>query len=162
MVDTSSPAAGFVVNPLDDEDPIWFLGLKTWIRTTAAETNGGLGIVEQLMPSGFASPYHLHHNEDESFYIIEGTMRFVSGEESWLAGPGSFVFLPREIPHGFQVEGDETVRALLLMTPAGFEQFVDDLSEPNPPDGPPDLERVMQVAAKYDVEILGPLPTQTA
>jgi quercetin dioxygenase-like cupin family protein len=121
-----------------------------------------LGIVEHLIPPGFASPYHVHHAEDESFYIIDGTVRFVSGEGSWLAGPGSFAFLPRDIPHGFQVEGDETARVLLFVTPAGFEQFVDDLSEASPSAGPPDLERVVQVAANYEVEILGPLPAQLA
>jgi quercetin dioxygenase-like cupin family protein len=160
MVDMTSATAVPVMNELDDNDYRWFLGLKTWIRSTAAETGGGLGIVEELIPPGFASPYHVHHAEDESFYIIDGSVRFISGDNSWLAGPGSFVFLPRDIPHGFQVEGDETARVLFFMTPAGFEQFVDELCESDPPAGPPDIAQVIQVAAKYDVDILGPLPTQ--
>ena len=90
--------------------------------------------------------------------MIADTPRFVSGERSWLVSPGGFAFLPRDIPHGFRVEGDVPARILLLAMPAGFEGFVAELSESPPPAGPPDLARVAQVAARYAIEILGPLP----
>jgi quercetin dioxygenase-like cupin family protein len=143
---------------LDPDAKHWFFGGETWIRATAKQTGGAIGVLEQIMPPGTGSPYHVHRNEDEEFYVIDGQIRFFSGDESWLAGPGGFAFLPRGIPHGFRVEGDAPARFLLLATPGGFESFVEELWEPTPPAGPPDMEKVMQAAAKYQVELLGPLP----
>lgn len=156
---TNLPVDLFISPP--DQDCIWFLGTQTWIRSTAESTGGTLGLVENVLPAGFASPYHVHHNEDEACYVVKGTLRFMSGNDSWVAGEGSYVFMPRDIPHGFQVEGDQPARIMLFVTPAGFEKFVEEVGEPTPPSGPPDLAHVVEVAATYNVEILGPLPEQT-
>ena len=61
-----------------EESPIWFLGTPTLIRATAESTNGAFGLIEHLtIASGFASPYHMHHVEDEAFYVLEGSIAFV-------------------------------------------------------------------------------------
>lgn len=151
-----SPA--LFVSELAAQDATWFLGAQTWQRATDAQTGGALGLIEQVIAPGFASPYHVHHKEDESFYVLEGTMRFYSEGCAWDAGAGGFAFLPRDIPHGFRVMGDTPARVLLLMTPGGFEGFVAELSEPSPPAGPPDMGHLMRVAEKYGIDILGPLP----
>jgi len=144
------------------ETPVRFLGLPTLVRATAQTTNGGFGLVEQAMPPGFASPYHVHRNEDEAFYVLEGEMAFVCSGTWLTAGPGAYVFGPRNIPHGFKVVGDRPARMLLLCAPGGFEQFVLDLSEPEPAPGvapaPPDMAKLIETAARYDIDILGPLP----
>jgi quercetin dioxygenase-like cupin family protein len=154
-----APTIEPIVTGLEDQAAKWFFGGETWIRATAAQTGGALGVIEQVMPVGVESPYHVHHAEDESFYVIDGAVRFFSGEQSWLAGPGGFAFLPRDIPHGFRVEGDGPARVVILVTPGGFDSFVAELSEPTPPAGPPDLATVIKVAAGYNIEILGPLPS---
>jgi quercetin dioxygenase-like cupin family protein len=146
------------LNELTADDAAWFLGAETWVRATSEQTSGALGLVEHILEPGFASPYHLHHNEDEAFYVLEGQLRFVSEGRSWVVGAGGFAFLPREIPHGFRVEGDTTARCLLLVTPGGFEGFVAELSQPEPPTIPPDLGHLVEVAARYAIDILGPLP----
>lgn len=115
------------------------------------------------MPLGTGSPWHLHHAEDESFYVLEGTLTFLIGDERITAGAGTYVFGPRGIPHGFQIAGDQPTRFLLMVTPAGFEGFVAELGEPAtgagfPPAAPPDMAKVMAAAAARQVEILGPLP----
>ncbi len=145
-----------------EDSPLQFLGLPTWLRSTGQTTRGAFGLVEQSMPPGFASPYHTHHLEDEAFYVLEGEISFVCGGKWLAAGPGAFVYGPREIPHGFQVEGPAPARMLLICTPAGFEQFVVEMSEPaadplSPP-SPPDMAKLAAVAAKYQVELHGPLP----
>jgi ketosteroid isomerase-like protein/quercetin dioxygenase-like cupin family protein len=142
-----------------EEPPIYFLGLPTILRATGQTTNGAFGLVENVMPPGFASPYHVHHLEDEAFYVLEGEMAFVCDGKWTAAGPGTYVFGPRNLPHGFKVLGDAPARMLLLCTPGGFEQFVVEMSEPAP--APPDMAKLMAVAAKYSVDILGPLPDQS-
>jgi quercetin dioxygenase-like cupin family protein len=141
-----------------DEPPIYFLGLPTILRATAQKTDGAFGLVENVMPPGFASPYHTHHVEDEAFYVIEGDMAFVCGGNWVRAKAGTFVFGPRGIAHGFKVVGDTPARMLLLCTPGGFEQFVVDLSGPAP--APPDMAKLVTVAAKYKIDIHGPLPEE--
>ena len=158
MTEVSGHTVQPLLSELDERDMCWFLGERTWLRATTAQTGGALGFVEQVISAGFASPYHMHHNEDESFYVVEGEVRFVSNGQSWVLGPGGFAFLPREIPHGFRVEGNVPSRLLIFTTPAGFEGFVSALSTPEPPTGPPDLEALTRTAAEYGIEILGPLP----
>ena len=143
-----------------NEPPLYFLGLPTIVRATGERTNGAFGLVEQVMPPGFASPYHTHRLEDEAFYVLEGELAFVCGGQWTTAGPGAFVFGPRDIPHGLKVVGSANARMLLLCTPGGFDEFVVEMSEPAP--APPDMAKLMALAAKYSVEIHGPLPEQTA
>ena len=80
--------------------------------------------------AGFASPYHMHRNEDESFYLVEGEMTFYVGEERVKAEAGAFVYGPRGVPHGFEVDGTEPARILLQNYPAGFERFPVEVGEP--------------------------------
>jgi quercetin dioxygenase-like cupin family protein len=140
-----------------------FLGVPTLIRSTKETTNGAFGLVENFsMPPGFASPYHTHHLEDEAFYVLEGELEFICGGQWLKAGPGTFVFGPREIPHGFKVVGNVPASMLLLCAPGGFERFVLEMSEPDltAPPQPPDMAKLMTLAAKYKIDILGPLPEQ--
>ena len=139
-----------------DAPPLYFLGLPTHLRATGPTTNGAFGLVETQMPPGFASPYHTHHLEDEAFYVLEGEMAFVIDGQWTQAKAGTFLFGPRNIPHGFKVVGDKPARLLLLCTPGGFEHFVVEMSEPAP--APPDMAKLVAVAAKYQIDIHGPLP----
>jgi quercetin dioxygenase-like cupin family protein len=156
-----APAASTVeplLNELDENRARWFLGSRVWLRAAAAQTGGALGLIEQLVPPGLGSPYHVHHQEDEAFYVLAGEIRFFSRGSSWVLGPGGFAFLPRGIPHGFRTEGDVPSRSLLLAAPGGFEGFVAELSSEEPPAGPPDMGALMAAAGRYGLEILGPLP----
>src|SRR5579871_4661523 len=121
-----------------------FLGLPSLMRSTSETTNGAFGLMEHWsMPPGFASPYHTHHLEDEAFYVLEGQVAFVCDGKWMTAKPGDYVFGPREIPHGFKVVGSTPARILLLCAPAGFEQFVLELSVPLADATPPDMARLM-------------------
>ena len=148
----------------DDEAPaIWFLGTLALIKGDGAETGGTFGTVEFTHPAGFATPLHVHHNEDEAFYILDGTIRGICDGREWSASRGDFVWLPKESLHGYMVEGDQTVRTLAFSIPAGFEQFVIEAGEPAqsrtlPAPSAPDFEKLGAAAAKYGQEILGPLP----
>jgi quercetin dioxygenase-like cupin family protein len=148
----------------EEGQAVWFLDSLLIVKATGEQTGGAFGLIDHVMPPG-DSPFHVHHNEDEAFYVYEGEMIFYVGEERIKAPPGTWVYGPREVPHGFRIEGDSPARMLLFNTPAGFEQFPVEVGEPAkglilppPPEEPPDMERLMSVSAKYDIDILGPLP----
>ncbi len=141
----------------------WFLNQLAIVKATAKQTGNAFGLIELLALRGPASPYHIHRAEDESFYILDGQLEFVSGDRRVNGGPGSFVFLPRNIPHGFRVVGESPAKCLILTTPGGFEGFVLEMGQPAPsltlpPPTPPDMAKLTALAAKYRIEILGPLP----
>jgi mannose-6-phosphate isomerase-like protein (cupin superfamily) len=146
-----------------EDSAVWFLGLPTIMRSTGETTNGAFALIEHLtMPPGFATPYHMHHLEDEAFYVLEGDVAFVCDGKWFNVGAGAYVFGPRMIPHGFRVEGAAPAKMLILCAPAGFERFVLEMSEPvtdmksAPP--APDMAKLMALAQKYQIDILGPLP----
>lgn len=146
-----------------DGPAVWFLNCLSILRAGAEHTAGAFGLVEQIAPVGAGSPYHVHRREDESFFVLEGELEFVSEGRRFTSGAGSFVFLPRNIPHGFRVVGDSPARFLILVNPAGFERFVTEVGEPAvrrelPEPSEPDVPRLVEVAARYGIEILGPLP----
>src|SRR5579864_9048091 len=148
----------------DEGQALWFLGnVLTRVKATGEQTGGAYGLVHQILPAGFASPWHLHHAEDETFYVLAGEITFLCGDTRVEGDAGTFVYGPRGIPHGFRVTASAPARLLLMNTPAGFEQFVLALSAPAagdapPSAGPPDMEKLIAMAARYHIEILGPLP----
>ena len=143
--------------------PLWFLNGLMITKATGEQTGGAFSLIDNVAPSGGESPYHVHHNEDEAWYVLEGELTVYVGDEKIKAEPGTWVYGPRGVPHGFRIGGDSPARFLLLYTPAGFEQFFVEAGEPAreltlPPEEPPNIERLMSVAPKYDIEMLGPLP----
>ena len=153
-------ARPFLAEPGEGE-ATWFLNSRMVVRAGADATGGAYGLVESWIPAGFSPPLHLHRREDEAFFVLEGLVRFRCAENELVGGPGTYVFLPRDVPHTFLVEGDETAHVLTLITPGGGEGFfVDAGRTPEgpglPPPGPPDVERLARVAAQYGAEILGP------
>jgi quercetin dioxygenase-like cupin family protein len=151
-----------VFAPLAGEgEDTWFLQNRMTIKATAETTGGLFGLVESWIAPGASPPLHIHRREDESFWVLEGTVRFQTAEETVVAGPGSFVFLPRDVPHTFLVEGDEPAHMLTLLTPGGSERFFVEGGRPPegpglPPSGPPDIEKLARVAPEYGLEIVGP------
>ena len=139
----------------------WFQPNRMRIKATAETTGGAYGLVESWIRAGSSPPLHVHHNEDEAFFVLEGQVRFHSAGRDIVAGPGSFVFLPREVPHTFIVEGDEDAHMLTLLSPGGGERFFVEGGRPPerpglPPPGPPDIAKLQQLAPRYGNEILGP------
>jgi quercetin dioxygenase-like cupin family protein len=158
----------FAYEPGEGE-ALWWIGMLATIKATAEQTGGQYTLVEILAPEGFASPLHVHHFEDEGFYILEGELTFYVGDQTLKARPGSFLFGPKGIPHAFTVDSG-SARLLFVLSPGGFEGLVRDMGEPAKelsippaPEAPPDeaeMERMAAIAARYGNEILGPSPGQ--
>ncbi len=75
------------------------------IKATAASTGGELFLMETRLPAGFSPPLHVHHDEHEAFYVLEGELDIVCGSERYNAAAGAFAFLPSGIAHTFRVVG---------------------------------------------------------
>ncbi len=138
----------------------WWQGALFRVRGRHQTTGGALGLVEAEFWPGMGTPLHIHHREDEAFYVLRGQIRFRLGDDQFTASSGDFVFGPREIAHCFKVL-DPGARALVLMTPAGLEQmFIEGGVPVTDPTSPPSreyhLEDVKRLAAKYGFDIVGP------
>ena len=87
---------------------------------TGEDTDNAYSLIHCFFRKGFTPPAHFHRYEDESFYILDGIIEFQAGDKKFRAGAGELVVLPKEMPHSFNLVSD-TAKALLLITPAGFE-----------------------------------------
>ena len=158
---STQPTAPIALQP-GEGDARWFLGALGTIKAASETTDGRLAVIEFRWPQGGGSPLHVHHNEDEWFYVIEGELTIWVGGDVVVAPAGSFVWGPRDVPHTFLVTSPEA-RFLMVTDPAPFADFVRAMSEPAQaltlaPTSvqPPDPERMTAVAAEYGIEILGP------
>jgi mannose-6-phosphate isomerase-like protein (cupin superfamily) len=140
---------------------IWFVRNHMIVKATAKSTGGAFGLVESLIAPGFSPPLHVHHREDEAFYVLEGEVTMKCGDRTFAAPAGAFVFLPRDVPHTFVVEGDRPARMLTLLTPGGGEGVFIEGGRPAehpglPPAAPPDIEALQRVSRRFGAEIVGP------
>jgi quercetin dioxygenase-like cupin family protein len=142
------------------DEEVLFLGLPTWIRANRERSKGKLSLVEQVIPPGFESPWHIHHSEDESFYVIEGSMSVIVGDNDKVSiGQGGYAFGPRGVAHGFRIEGDRPARILAITSGGDFADFIAETSAPaGSPPSPPDMAKLVAAAARHQIEILGPMP----
>jgi mannose-6-phosphate isomerase-like protein (cupin superfamily) len=142
---------------------LWFLGNLVTIKATAEQTRGRLTVAEFLNPADFAPPLHRHLEEDEMFYVLSGTARFLCDGQELAARAGDFVLLPVGLPHTFIVGSEEPLRCLQITTPSGFEDFATDIGAPArerrlPAPEPFDPAALGHAAARHHIEILGPPP----
>ena len=118
------------------------------------ESGGALTAIENVIAPADGPPLHVHEHEDESWYVIEGELRFRLGEEIAMAPEGSFVFVPRGTPHCFQNAGDVPARILVLFNPSGMERFFDRFAEL--PAGPVDPDAFSTIGAEAGMTVVGP------
>jgi quercetin dioxygenase-like cupin family protein len=147
-------------------EQMWFAGggTFTW-KATAAETGGAFLLLEDKMERGKVTPFHLHPNEDETIYVLEGELLVDMDGEQHQVGQGGFFLAPRGVPHAFLVVS-ESARVLALQTPGTGEAFYRDAGEPlgSAADAkrPADWDRLRHVAEQSEsIVVLGPPPFAT-
>ena len=140
-------------------------GAATWFAgalMVEKAAGGGFDLLDQTVPPAYAPPRHVHHVEDEAWYVLDGDVTFWCGEQTLQAGPGGFVFLPRGLEHAFKV-GAGGARLLTMTFPSGFAEFVRAAGRPAealevPPAEPPDVAKLAEIAERFGIEITGPPP----
>lgn len=146
----------------DKQQAYWFLGSLIGIRVAGETTGGSLAVLEHHNEYGYAPPVHRHLKADETFLVLEGELRAEVDGQSYTAGPGGAVFLPRLLVHSFIVTSPEA-HYLTMHTPSGFDAFtreagILDNGSGRPTQAPPTPEELRRIAAKFDIEIVGPPP----
>ena len=109
---------------------LWVLNIHQTQKLTGDDTNGGLFIWEDRVPPEAGPPPHIHHAEDELFYVLEGRVAFFREDGVAEGEPGTLVFIPRGTVHAFKNIGETEARLLVMMTPAGFERSDTAVGEP--------------------------------
>ena len=142
----------------------WLLGELYTIKVTGAETGGAFAVVEQMTPPDAPGPPpHRHHRTDETFYVLEGDLEFSADGATVRAGAGSVVRVPRGLLHTYRNVGASPTRQIVVIAPAGFERFFVEAGEVTddptlPPAGqpPPDVDRLLAIGRKYDLDVPPP------
>ena len=147
----------------DEGNAFWFLNTLTINKVEGEHTHGELGIVDHRVPPGFAPPPHVHAGVDEVFYILDGEFEGFCGRPSGRPGPARSCSCPETSRTGSVSRTQAPGRTLIIVAPAGFEQFVAALGEPAadltlPQPVEPDVERVIELAAAHGIQILPPPP----
>ncbi len=149
---------------LDTAPAYWFINGLNILLATSESTGGAYSLTHHKAHPGHATPYHLHHAEDEAFYVLEGEFTFICDGQKTVLGPGGYIFLPRGLPHGFRCTGEKDSSVLVLAMPGtGFTGMMLEMAVPAkervlPEPTPPDVVRLKQLCEKYGIDILGPLP----
>ena len=146
---------GYVLQPGEGR-LIDLSGFSMSVKATDEETDGMFTLLEADEPPNFGPPMHIHHGIAEAFYVLEGEYIIFIRENEFRCPAGSFIFIPAEIPHGFRV-GNVASRKLNLYLPASMLGYFDDLSEAMKK-GEADPERLSEIASRYSVEVIGPVP----
>jgi mannose-6-phosphate isomerase-like protein (cupin superfamily) len=98
------------------------VGNVEFLARTSDTPRFNFGIIE--MAPGRGMEQHVHEDEDDSFYVLEGELTFFFGAEKALAPPGTFLLVPPGTSHGFKNEGEEPARMLNIHAPAGFDRRI--------------------------------------
>jgi mannose-6-phosphate isomerase-like protein (cupin superfamily) len=149
--------------PAGEGETLWVLGVFVSLKMQSDE----ISLYEVICPPEAGPPPNIHYQQDEAFHVLEGLFSFLGGDETLEAGPGSFVWIPKGTPHTFKNIGESTGKLLITSTGARFhERFFRDVGIPvsdmttfEPPEGPPDMEKVLSSGERNDIHFV--LPKET-
>lgn len=138
---------------------VWYNGSLMTFLATGEETQGKFALIEAVAKRGNVPPPHIHHREDEIFYVLEGEIVVSVGDRTIKGISGTMIFLPRDVRHSFTIESEQ-LRMLILVTPAGLEGWFKEFSVPAPAmtvppadePGYQDVQRMLEVAPQFGLE----------
>jgi quercetin dioxygenase-like cupin family protein len=164
-MDATMHGTGAVVREPGSSRATWAMGSLFEHLVESAETDGAFAMTVVTQPPGIATPLHRHTREAEMFYVLEGTLTYRAGEETFELSQGSSIFLPRGVPHAFRIRGTAPARLLALTIPGGLMGLYDEVGLPAAAhrlpglDGHPmnvEIAHWNRVGPGYGLEVLGP------
>lgn len=153
--------------PASAGEAIWSMGNTFTLKATSETTNGALLLLEASIPPQGGPPLHVHRVTDEAFWVLEGELEILGSDHSFVAGAGSFVFIPKGAAHGFRNVGTGTARFVGLALPGGLEGYFREVGLPAgegkaPPPTPLEAEKGLAAGPRYDTEYLSAENTEQA
>ena len=151
---------------MDQESSVSYMDCLFGILASSKETEGRFGLIEMVAPKGREPSRHLHHTDDEGFYVLDGDVAFYVGEETYKVGPGTSACVPHGVAHSYTFETD-VVRMLCITAPGGLDAHFQDarFSEPGRTLTLPPLAEESEMAtveemardlANYGTEVVDP------
>ena len=138
----------------------WVLGDLYTFKATGKQTSNAFTVIDQVIQPLGGPPPHIHHREDEAFYVLEGKFSFMSGNEERVLETGGFAYIPKGTMHTFKNVGQQPGRLLVTITPAGLEEFfyaigtpLTDAAAPPAPD-PALPEKLLRLAKQHNMEVV--------
>ena len=159
-METDGQGAAFV--PPGGGKKLWIIDELMTFKASGEDTGGAYALTDSTVPPQGGPHPHIHHREDEAFWVLEGELEVTVGESRFRAGAGSFVHLPKGVLHSYQNVGAGSARFLTLIVPAGLERFFEEVGKTgtDPASPPPfeeeDIDKLLAAASKYGVEIPPP------
>lgn len=149
---------------MDEGEAFSLFGMLQTVKIGRADTSGKFGLLEIIVPSGHGSPYHVHPEEDEWFYVLEGNLTVYVGNTRLDLEAGGLAYGPKGVPHTFIASGPTTTRMLVGFSPMQYEGFIRQVGQPTlshvlppPMDGPPpSIDELAPIAKANGFIILGP------
>jgi len=156
-------SVGFSRGQQSLDHSVWYNGALMTFLVTGEDTHGQFALIEAVGRRGSDAPPHIHHREDEIFYVLEGEIVFSVSDRIIKGTPGTMIFLPRDVRHSFTIESEQ-YRMLILVTPAGFEAWFREFSVPAPAMTMPpanelaygEVQRMLEAAPRYGLEFVLP------
>lgn len=143
----------------------WAMGSLFEQLFNGDQASGALGVALVTQPPGIATPLHLHSRESEAFFLMDGSMTYRAGDDTFHLGAGDFIWLPMGVPHAFRVTGRTPARMLALTAPSGLLHLYDEVGVPATErrlpngDGRPLLEEIgrwNEIGPRYGLQVVGP------
>lgn len=143
----------------EDKQLLWCMGVKVAVLCPGARTAGAYSTLEYTVAPGEGSSTHTHQREDETWYMLDGTLRWQLEDRTVDAQRGSFIHLPRGLPHSFANVSDKPARMLVSCVPAGFEDYFLEIGVPVDPEdamtkpvaSKEELERATDAGTRYGI-----------
>lgn len=152
-----------VFRPTGTAPAVWGPGDLYSLLVTGEETNNAFFQFEAIVPKGGGPPPHVHSREEETFYVVSGSLEILLGDETYYAKRGDFVYIPRGTVHRFKNVGSDVAVQLVTFVPAGMEKFfrevfpeVKDRNAAPPPITEELIRKMTEAAPKYGMEIVPP------
>ena len=131
------------------------LGDGITVQVHGNDTGGSLAVCIASGHPGHGPPPHIHSREDETFHVLEGEIEGFVGSQSFKLTAGMTAFLPRNIPHTYRVAGTQPARFLVVLSPAGFERFFEEVGAMSKKEQQ-NIPRIVELGRQYGLEFLSP------
>ena len=139
----------------DEGERLSFMGMDLIWKITSTMSGGSLCSFMQIAPPGTGVPLHVHHHDNEFFYLLEGSLRMLAGDETFTMEVGDTVLLPKGTPHAFVATSEQPAHVLVTLSLSAGSDY-ESMFEGLVGLAPTDLERILSVCGANDVEFITP------